>query len=205
MDDQSQTRPEPAELPPETGSSTATQWVTAHADVMFRYALTRLRDRFAAEEAVLEAFLAAIESAHTFRGASTRQTWLIGILRHKILDRLGKAVREQSLDSGDQALDALYDEKGMWRVRPAAWGEAAPAILEKREFWDVFRTCMDKLPKRLAAVFALRIVEDTKPEEVCKDLGITPTNLWVLLHRGRSRLRRCLEVNWFGGARKGKE
>ncbi len=175
-------------------------WVDEHADYLFRYALPRLRDRDAAEECLQETFLAALKSVDKFRGDSSPRTWLVGLLRRKIADHYRKRYREgkgESIDATDPTIDAWFDEKGSWVAWPKRC-ELDPAVLQQRaDFWTVLQSCLQALPDRLAEAFTLRVVDDRKPDEVCKVLSITPTNLWVALHRARARLRACLEANWF--------
>jgi len=90
----------------------------------------------------------------------------------------------------------------MWKQPPADWRPDPAKLMEQGEFWAAFEQCMEHLPQRLAEVFSLRVVDENRADEVCKVLGITDTNLWVLLHRARTRLRHCLEANWF--RKKGK-
>lgn len=182
-------------------------WVERHGDYLYRNALLRLRDRDLAEEAVQETFLAALKDRNAFAGRSSERTWLVGILKHKIVDHFRKVSRE----SFAEAMERLpYEEerpflgegewKGHWRGGdgggPAAWGTSTD--LDRREFWEVFNACLSRLPSRLVEAFTLREIDDLSSEEVCKVLRVTPTNLWVMLHRCRMQLRRCLEVNWFG-------
>jgi RNA polymerase sigma-70 factor (ECF subfamily) len=186
-------------------ASDPNEWVDQHGDALFSYALLRVRDRNVAEELVQETFLAAIQAADGFRGRSAERTWLMGILKHKLIDHLRRSSREQPMsaaDGSDAALDSLFKRNGMWQTRPGDWEPDPSELLEQGEFWGVFRHCLGELPERVAAVFTLRVVDETEPDEVCKVLGITPTNLWVVLHRARARLRRCLELNWFAKATK---
>ena len=175
-------------------------WVDEHADYLFRYALPRLRDRDVAEEVLQETFLAALKSIDKFRGDSSPRTWLVGLLHRKIADHYRKRYREgdrESIDISDPAIDAWFDANGSWIASPKRC-EIDPAKLEQNaDFWKVFESCMQLLPERLAEAFTLRVIDDRKPDEVCKVLSITPTNLWVALHRARARLRACLEANWF--------
>jgi RNA polymerase sigma-70 factor (ECF subfamily) len=60
------------------------------------------------------------------------------------------------------------------------------------------RMCLDKLPPRVAQVFMMREMDGAKSKEICGDLNISESNLWVILHRARMALRECLEINWFG-------
>ncbi len=176
-------------------------WVDEHGDALFRYALLRLRDRGAAEDVVQETFLAAVRSRNEFQGESQARTWLTGILRHKIGDHFRKHGREVQVggpDDADPTMDSWFDDKGFWLKPPKLWDMDPAHLVERQEFWRVLQDCMDALPSRASEAFALRVVNDTKADEVCKVLGISQTNLWVLLHRARARLRACLEVKWFG-------
>jgi len=175
-------------------------WVDEHADYLFRYALPRVRDRHAAEDVLQETFLAALKAAATFRGDSSPRTWLVGLLRRKIADHYRKRCRErrdESIDTTDATIDARFNEKGSWIAWPRRCDIDPAALQQKADFWRVFEGCLQALPERLADAFTLRVMDSRKPDEVCKVLSITPTNLWVALHRARARLRACLEANWF--------
>lgn len=183
-------------------------WVDEHADFLFRYAVPRMRDRHAVEEVLQETFLAALEAVAGFRGDSSPRTWLVGLLRRKIADHYRKRYREgegESIDTTDPTIDAWFDEKGRWITQPKGCELDPAALQEQTDFWTVLQSCVRALPDRLATAFTLRVVDNRKPDEVCKVLSITPTNLWVALHRARARLRACLEANWFGSGGGGQE
>ena len=176
-----------------------------HRTYLLRYALLQLRDHGLAEDAVQETLLAALQGRAQFSGKSAHRTWLTGILKHKIIDVIRRKSREQPLVSNADepeadAIDALFKEDGHWRQFPANWGDPERA-LEDKKFREVFELCSQLLPARSARVFMLREVMELSTEEICKELAITPTNLWVMLHRARLSLRECLETKWFGGAR----
>jgi RNA polymerase sigma-70 factor (ECF subfamily) len=161
--------------------------------------LLRLRDRDLAEEAVQETFLAALKARHTFSGRSSERTWLVGILKHKVVDHFRKLSREPFAETVEQEEGSFIEEgewRGHWRAGdgPLDWGP----VPDRKAFWEVLDACLLKLPPRLADAFTLREIDGLSGEEVCKVLRVTPTNLWVMLHRCRAQLRRCLEVNWFG-------
>lgn len=175
-------------------------WLAQHGDALFRYAFQRLRDRAQAEDLVQETLLAALQARHAFGGRSTERTWLIGILKNKLVDYLRKSVRERpvsELAEGDDEIEALFDAKGRWKIPPSDWGSPAD-ILEQKQFWKVFADCLAGLPARQAQVFALCEFDGLDSAEVCKAFGVTATNVWVMLHRARLGLRRCLESSWFG-------
>jgi RNA polymerase sigma-70 factor (ECF subfamily) len=172
---------------------------------LLRYAVLQLRDPIAAQDAVQDTLLAAIEGSDRFSGKSSVKTWLTGILKHKIIDHLRRQSREQPLlaDGTDperteaEVVDALFAADGHWRHAPAHWGDPDRAF-ENRQFWEVFEACAKLMPATTARVFVMREVLELSTEEICKELGITTTNCWVMLHRARLSLRACLELKWFG-------
>lgn len=189
-----------AEASPESVSSAS---IESHRNYLLRYALIQLRDQGAAEDVVQETLLAALEGAERFSGKSSLKTWLTGILKHKIIDQMRRQSREQPLISGDgdesesEAVDALFLEDGHWRQPPANWGDPDKA-LENKAFIEVFEQCARNMPAKTARAFMMREVMDMTTEEICKELEISTTNCWVMLHRARLSLRECLEIKWFG-------
>lgn len=178
-----------------------------HREPLYRYALIHLRDRELAEDLVQETLLSAIESADGFRGDSSPRTWLISILKHKIIDHLRKAARNPTdRVAADEVHDAdggnFFDAKGSWgNEKPRTWSNPDHAF-EHAQFWDVFQACCDVLPPQTAQVFLLREVMGSSIEDICKDLNIiSASNCSVILHRARLRLRDCLERKWFAGTR----
>ncbi len=173
-----------------------TAWVDLHGDTLFRYALSRLRDPDAAEEVVQETFVAALHAVDQYSGAGAEGAWLLGILKRKIIDCVRRRNRPDAslgTEAGEDPTETLFDKKGNWRLDPRIAGRRPEALLEREEFWLVFRGCLDGLPQRQADVFSLREVEDLSSESICKELQITPSNLWVLLHRARLRLMSCMK------------
>ena len=167
---------------------------------LLRYALLQLRDRDGAEDVVQETLLAALEGRARFEGKSSPKTWLTGILKHKIIDLIRLMSREQPLVSDDEgseaeAADALFRADGHWQQFPADWGSPERALEDKR-FREVFELCAKVMPARTARVFMMREVLEMTTEEICKEMAITPTNLWVILHRARLALRECIEMKW---------
>ena len=163
----------------------------------------QLRDRSAAEDAVQEALLAAIQGAERFAGQSSVRTWLVGILKHKIIDRIRKASREHSADpaageAGTDDIDAFFGSDGHFAEPPGEWASPAKA-LEERRFFEALERCLLALPKNSARAFTLRELMGLDTEEICKELGISTSNCWVMLYRARLSLRACLERTWFAG------
>ena len=163
---------------------------------LLRYASLQLRNPEQAEDAVQETLVAALAAEKSFAGRSQLRTWLTGILKHKIIDAIRRAGREQPLpDDSLEDLDALFDRSGHWREPPQDWPEQA---LEQKEFLQALEKCLALLPARTGQVFLMREHLGFATAEICKELGITATHCWVLLYRARMALRECLQLNWFG-------
>jgi len=177
------------------------EWVDRHGDALFRFAMLRVRDRDRAEELVQEAVLAAFRARDRFEGRSAERTWLIQILKNKIADfyrRRRREVPATDVAAEPEAAEDLFDHKGRWETKPVNWAGDPGALRESEEFLAVLRECMDGLPERQAEGFSLRVRDERTTDEVTNLLTLTRTNLGVLLHRARMKLRRCLEASWFG-------
>ena len=187
--------------PPDVGA-----WVDDHGDYLFKYAVFRLRDTSAAEDAVQETFLAALKAYKNFAGRGSERTWLVGILKHKVVDHFRRTAREapigQGADEGPEHAEFFTrtDEwENHWNAAyaPTEWHATPDQLVERGDFWRVFSECVSPLPARTASAFLFREVDGLTSEEICETLGITVNNLWVMLHRSRLHLRKCLELNWF--------
>lgn len=174
---------------------------------LLRFARLQLRDDTLAEDTVSETILAALEHPERFAGQSALRTYLVGILKHKIVDLLRSGKREVRIalsanedgeaQSDDDAFDALFTRNGHYQNPPSDWGDP-DRTFERREFFEILQICVDKLPAKAGRIFMMREWLELETEEICQDLKISATNAWVLLYRARMRLRECLELNWFG-------
>ncbi|MDB6019566.1 MAG: putative polymerase sigma factor [Pedosphaera sp.] len=188
-------------------SSDPERWVEEYGDYLFKFALTRLRDASRAEDMVQETFLAALKGGSSFAGRSAERSWLVGILKNKIVDYFRKASRETSFtDMSFYAEEESYRFiqegafQGGWihELGPVQWSPEPGAGLDGKMFMNVFNDCAEKLPRNVARVFMLRELDGVETREICELLNISESNVWVMLHRARMALRRCLETNWVG-------
>jgi RNA polymerase sigma-70 factor (ECF subfamily) len=168
---------------------------------LLKYAQAQLRNTAWAEDAVSETLLAALEKPQSFAGQSQLKTWLVGILKHKLVDQLRRNARDMSLtaEDGEDLDEALFRPDGHWRETPQEWGDPEQT-LHQLDFMRVLDACVEKLPGQQGRLFMMREWLELDTEEICKVLAISPTNLWVMLHRARLRLRECLQLNWFSAA-----
>ena len=178
------------------------RWVDDHGDVLYRYALERVRTPEVAQDLVQETLLAAVRSHEKFAGHSSVRSWLCGILKHKLCDYYRKRGRETSFTDLEFLADECAEKfvpEGYWvhMNGPKEWRPEADEVMHRDEFWKTMRDCLAKLPERVATVFMMREMDDIESKEICATLSISENNLWVMLHRARMALRECLAVNWF--------
>ncbi len=179
-------------------------WVDQYGDFLYHFTLSRIKDPSIAEDLVQETFLAALKARKNFQGRSTARTWLIAILKHKIVDHIRKQVREHTSDklesmsntAANDPVDSSFNDEGDWRIRPSKWAIDPMKLYEQKEFMDILYQCLGELPERQAEAFMMREIDGLSTEEICKVLNITATNSWVMLYRARMWLRRCLENSW---------
>lgn len=186
------------------GQSETSNDSAAHADQlsalridMIRFARLQLRDDHLAEDVVQEAIAAALKPG-TFEQRSQLKTWVFAILRNKIID----VIRERSRHpvdtyNEDEELDDQFKPNGHWRrdQRPANWNSPEVSVANE-QFWVIFEACLNDLPENPARVFMMREHLGLEVREICLELSISESNCWVLMHRARMRLRKCLENNF---------
>src|SRR5438552_4999908 len=191
-----------AESQPVLGSD----WVDAHADYLFNFAIGQVRNANTAEDLVQDTFLAAVKAQNSFGGKSSARTRLVGILRHKIYDHLRKTCRERAVrhDPTPTTDGASWEESALWLHDVAAETQLPSRRIELDEFRANLELALGKLPSRIAQVFQLYQIEERPNREVCQQLNISESNLWVMLHRARKQLREHLNGWWQGETRNPK-
>lgn len=195
-------RPSPPLAPPAHGDPDA--WVDLYGDALLRFAIGRVACCQAAEDVVQETFLAAFRSRQQFDGKSAFGTWLISILRRKIVDHQRKSSRSPLGDAETPAtVDPIFLVNGKWAQTPAHWRSNPKQLVENAEFWGVLEACVAGLPHHLAEAFRARELNMLSVEDASLSLNVTRQHLAVRLHRARLLLRQCLETRWFQGRREG--
>lgn len=182
-------------------------WTEKYGDYLFSYAMSRVFQRELSEDLVQETFLSALKSKEKFKGESKEKTWLTSILKNKIIDHYRKAgtsrekmIIDKNWEVGGENLPFQQEGpfKGHWKkdAAPGKSGFNIEEMIERDEFQKILELCISFLPQKWAAAFTLKIIEECESEEICKELEITSSNLWVLLHRARLKIRQCLEKKW---------
>jgi len=180
-------------------------WVDEYSDEFFRFTMYRVKNREVAEDLVQETFLSALKSIDKFRRDCPEKSWLYNILRNKIIDHFRKKANQEikySSSITDQDEDSFFNQyfnkDGNWAIDDSAesWKISADKIMERDEFMQFLMLCLSLLPEMWAKVFSLKNIDDLSTKEICKELNITPSNLWTIIHRAKLQLRGCLDKKW---------
>jgi RNA polymerase sigma-70 factor (ECF subfamily) len=174
-------------------------WVDKHADYLFNFTIARVNDHDLAKDLVQETFFAGLKSAKNFEGKASERTWLVSILKRKIVDYYRKV---NSVKGQSEVKMNFYkggQNEGHWieERAPQNWNNDTEKLIENEELKQQLDYCISKLPEKYAMVFTMKTIQEFETEEICKELDITSSNLWVMIHRARTQLRKCMEDNWF--------
>lgn len=166
--------------------------------MLVRMARQRLRNDAWAEDAVSETLVAALENPASYTGRATVRTWLVGILKHKIVDQVRRHTRECQVDvHGDEEPEfgELSDALPGAPEAHAEWGDPQRR-LEGRQFMAQFGECLKQLPPQQGRAFVLRNWMEKDTDDICAELGVTANHLAVMLHRARRKLRDAMQSQW---------
>ena len=175
------------------------KWIDNYADYLYNYSISRVNNSDLAKDLVQDTFFAGLKSAKNFQGKASERTWLVSILKRKIIDYYRKINSKKGQAEVRMSFYEDGENEGSWleeRV-PQSWDNASEKKIENEELRNQLELCINKLPEKYAMVFRMKTVQEFENEEICKELGITSSNLWVIIHRARTQLRKCMEDNWF--------
>jgi len=175
------------------------KWVSAYSDYLFNYTISRVSDAEKAQDLVQETFFAGLKSMKNFQGKASERTWLISILKRKIIDHYRKINSNKGRAEVRMNFYTDGEREGDWieeRV-PQRWDKSADAHIESDELSETLNGCIDKLPEKYKMVFKMKTMQGFETQDICNELDITSSNLWVIIHRARTQLRNCMEQNWF--------
>lgn len=174
-------------------------WVDRYADYLFNYAVSRVDDAELAKDLVQETFIAGLQSAGNYKGDAAERTWLIAILKRKVIDHYRRSNTRKGKAEVKVAFNVQSDQEGDWLEQMAADPESVREndAIENEELGLAIQSCISQLPEKQARVFVMKTVRGMSTEDVCKELDINPSNLWVIIHRARTALMGCLNQVWF--------
>ncbi|HEY4800801.1 MAG TPA: sigma-70 family RNA polymerase sigma factor [Bacteroidia bacterium] len=177
------------------------RWVEQYANQLFKFAVSRIGNSELAKDLVQDTFLSALKNADGFRGDISEKNWLYTILKNKIIDHYKSKARAitSSLNEQLEKMNDYFDEEGNWHsmAKPTHWLVNDLQNIETKEFYGILDSCKKKLNELQHMVFTMKFMDDMNSDNICKELNISSSNYWVLMHRAKLQMRACLEKNWF--------
>ncbi len=185
---------------PKSNNEIIAELFTNYSDYLYNFTITRVNDTHIAEDLVQETFISALKGYDSFQSKSKESTWLIAILKNKIIDHYRKKSKQYFLHSLNelQNMDDFFNNKGAWQTeqRPSRWDMDIDSNLEQQEFYETLQQCLIHLNDVQRMAFVMKHLDDEETDVICKELEITSTNYWVIIHRAKLQLRKCMETNW---------
>ena len=174
-------------------------WISNYSDYLFNYTITRVNDREIAQDLVQETFLAGLKSKENFKGEASERTWLVAILKRKIIDYYRKINSNKGKAEVRMTYNSDTETEGDWLEERVGdiHDKNAEDTLENEELGDAIHNCLEKLPKKQATIFKMKTLLNYETEAICNEMNITASNLWVIIHRARTAMASCMEENWF--------
>jgi RNA polymerase sigma-70 factor (ECF subfamily) len=188
--------------------------VDRYGAAMQRVARAYVRDDATAEDVVQEAWLGVLRGLAAFEGRTALRGWIFTIVVNRAKTRGVREARsvpfsalardETERDDPSVAPDRFAGPDAEWPRHwidgPAPWGDRPEERLVSGELRARIDAAIDALPPVQRTVVLLRDVAGHATPDVCNALGLTETNVRVLLHRARAKLRRALEAYFAGAA-----
>lgn len=173
-------------------------WVDRYSDYLYNYTIVRVNDHEMAQDLISETFLAGLKSEKNFKGEASERTWLISILKRKIIDYY----RKINSNKGKAEIRMNYQDEnaeGDWLEEQVSdpYDKTAEDIMENEELGQAIFNCLNRLPEKQATIFKMKTIDGFDTETICNEYNISPSNLWVIIHRARKGMAACLEKNWF--------
>lgn len=174
-------------------------WVDKYSDYLFNYTIVRVDNKEIAKDLVQETFFAGLKAAKNFKGEASERTWLISILKRKIIDYYRKINSNKGKAEVRINYNSDSETEGDWLEERVAdpFDNTAEGTIENKELGVAIHNCIDKLPEKQAVIFKMKTIQGFETEAICNEFDITSSNLWVIIHRARTAMADCLKQNWF--------
>ncbi len=175
------------------------KWISLYSDYLFNFTISRVNDREIAQDLLQDTFLAGLKSMKNFKGEASERTWLISILKRKIIDHYRKTNSKKGKAEVRMSYNSDSETEGDWLEERVAdpFDKTAEDTIENTELGIAIHDCINKLPEKQATVFKMKTLLNYDTEAICNELNITASNLWVIIHRARTSVAACMEKNWF--------
>ncbi len=177
------------------------EWVNKYSDELFGFAYIRVGDEETARDLIQDTFLSALRNLESFKGEISEKNWLYLILKNKIIDHYRKNSKTQLTRIDDeQDNDEFFDESGHWKkdALPNPFNQSFNNQQHSFEFYEILEKCKRKLNEMQLSLFSMKFIDEIDSEEICKELEISSSNYWVLIHRIKLKIRKCIEKLFYG-------
>lgn len=176
-------------------------WIEKYAKEMLSFAIKKLGNKEIAEDLLQDTFLSAFKNKETFKGNSSEKTWLYQILKNKIIDYYRskiKSITDSQISLSDWSTEEHFQsgtQSGRWLqpISPTMSQSDIESKFDSKELRFALQNCISKLPTKMNLVFMARYIEDNEAEKICKEMNITPSNYWTIIHRAKIQIKECLD------------
>ena len=176
-------------------------WVDKYSDELYGFAFLRVSNEETAHDLIQDTFLSALKNLETFKGEISEKNWLYLILKNKIIDHYRKKGKGSftSLE-GEVEPDEFFDESGHWKKEalPNSFNEKIISSHHSFEFYEILEKCKRKLNEIQLSLFSMKFLDEMESEEICKEMEISSSNYWVIIHRIKLKIRKCIEKLFYG-------
>src|SRR3989338_1810788 len=169
--------------------------IEEHSDYLLSFAMSKIRDLDLAKDLDQDTFVSALSKWDSFEHRSKVRTWLTSILNRKIIDHWRKAETRYS-DPISQFFDK--DSGGRhWIIdKKSPEISTIEQAITQEETIQELRDCLSKLPEKWNGIITSKYLEEKESDLICNEFEITPSNLWVIIHRAKLLLRDCLKTKY---------
>lgn len=172
------------------------KWVSLYSNYLYSYCLGRVNDTELANDLVQDTFVAGLQALDRFEGKSEIKTWLISILKRKIVDHWRRIKSHQTY-----AMSNFFysDSQQIWNEKLLTDTTLSDIEINifNNELKDTLNECISSLPIKWKQVFIDKMINHNDSEAVCIKNNITASNFWVIMHRSKLKMRVELEKKGF--------
>lgn len=136
-----------------------------------------LKNEFEAEEVLQDCFLKAYNSLVNFKGESKFSTWFYRIVYNSALTKLSSQKRKTETE-----MTSVEDHFNLE-------SEYSSDEIEKKDVSHLIHKTISKLPERYSAIITMFYLDEMTIDEISDVMGLTVSNVKVMLHRSRNALR----------------
>ncbi|MBK7631941.1 MAG: sigma-70 family RNA polymerase sigma factor [Ignavibacteriales bacterium] len=176
-------------------------WVGKFSDELFGYAYIRCNDEETARDLIQDTFLSALKNLESFKGEISEKNWLYLILKNKIIDHYRKKSKTPLTRIEEESeLDEFFNDAGHWKKEalPSQFNSTVENSNYSFEFYEILEKCKRKLNEIQLNLFAMKFLDEMESDEICKEMEINSSNYWVLIHRIKLKIRKCIEKLFYG-------